>query len=203
MITREISRELLDVAGEYPVVTIVGPRQSGKTTLVQMTFPDKPYRSLEDPDVRVLAQTDPRGFLGDLSEGAILDEIQRAPDLLSFIQGVVDEKKKPGLFILTASHQPELRYSITQTLAGRTALLTLLPFSFDEVRQFTPELRPFDIIVRGNFPGIYDRSLKPIRFFKITIRHMLSEMCACWLTSRMPRHFRILSDCLPAELARL
>ena len=166
MITREISRELLDVAGEYPVVTIVGPRQSGKTTLVQMTFPDKPYRSLEDPDVRVLAQTDPRGFLGDLPEGAILDEIQRAPDLLSFIQGVVDEKKKPGLFILTGSHQPELRYSITQTLAGRTALLTLLPFSFDEVRQFTPELRPFDIIVRGNFPGIYDRSLKPIRFFK-------------------------------------
>jgi predicted AAA+ superfamily ATPase len=85
MITREISRELLDAAREYSVVTIVGPRQSGKTTLVRMTFPDKPYRSLEDPDVRVLAQTDPRGFLGEIPKGAILDEIQRASELLSYI----------------------------------------------------------------------------------------------------------------------
>ena len=90
MIQREITTELLEASGEYPVVTIFGPRQSGKTTLVQMTFPDKTYYSLEDPDVRMAAETDPRGFLAGLPEGGVLDEVQRMPQLLSYIQGVVD-----------------------------------------------------------------------------------------------------------------
>jgi predicted AAA+ superfamily ATPase len=108
MIDRQIAVELKEAAKEYPVVTVLGPRQSGKTTLVQMVFPEKPYRSLEDPDVRAAAQTDPRGFLADLGEGAILDEIQRSPDLLSYIQGIVDRSDRRGLFILTGSHQPRL-----------------------------------------------------------------------------------------------
>jgi predicted AAA+ superfamily ATPase len=88
MITRDITEELVRSAGEYPVVTILGPRQSGKTTLAQMTFPDKPYFSLEDPDVRVAAETDPRGFLGQVKGSAILDEVQRLPALLSYVQGI-------------------------------------------------------------------------------------------------------------------
>ena len=94
MIKRDISKELLASAGEYPVVTVFGPRQSGKTTLVQMTFPDRVYYSLEDPDIRMAAETDPRGFLQNLPEGGILDEIQRLPTLLSYIQGIVDKSKQ-------------------------------------------------------------------------------------------------------------
>src|SRR3989337_2812683 len=106
MIRRDITAELFDAAQEYPVVTIFGLRQSGKTTLVQMNFPSKPYYSLEDPDIRLAAEMDPREFLGRMPEGAILDEIQRLPLLLSYIQSVVDKVQKPGMFILTGSHQP-------------------------------------------------------------------------------------------------
>ena len=106
MITRQITQELTQSAREYPVVTIFGPRQSGKTTLVQMTFPDKPYRSLEEPDIRMAAETDPRGFLADLPEGAILDEIQRVPQILSYIQGIVDREQRNQMFVLTGSPQP-------------------------------------------------------------------------------------------------
>jgi len=135
MITREITNYLLHLATKYPVVTITGPRQSGKTTLVRSAFPDKPYINLELMDNREFAQSDPRGFLRRIPEGAILDEIQRAPALVSYIQGVVDEKKKNGMFILTGSQQFEVSVSISQSLAGRTALLKLLPFSISEVRR--------------------------------------------------------------------
>src|SRR5210317_2417319 len=129
MVRRDITTELLEAAGEYPVVTVFGPRQSGKTTLAQMTFPNKLYFSLEDPDLRMAAETDPRGFLANLPDGGVLDEIQRLPQLLSYIQGIVDRVKKNGIFILTGSHQPELHQSVSQSLAGRTAVMTLLPFS--------------------------------------------------------------------------
>ncbi|MFO8164972.1 MAG: AAA family ATPase [Desulfatiglandales bacterium] len=119
---REITEELTESASEYPVVTVFGPRQSGKTTLVRMTFPEKPYYSMENPDVRMAAETDPRGFLKNMPRGAILDEIQHLPVLLSYIQGIVDEKPKPGIFILTGSHQPDVHQAASQTLAGRTAL---------------------------------------------------------------------------------
>ena len=114
MIQREVTNELFSAAGEYPVVTIFGPRQSGKTTLVQMAFPDKSYVSLENPDVRIAAETDPRGFLSGYEQGAILDEIQRVPTLLSYLQEIVDKRSQPGLFILTGSHhQPELHQSVS------------------------------------------------------------------------------------------
>ncbi len=135
MIKRDITAELLEAAGEYPVVTVFGPRQSGKTTLVKMAFPGKSYYSLEDPDVRMAAETDPRGFLDNLKDGAVLDEIQRMPQLLSYIQGIVDRLNKPGVFILTGSHQPELHQAVSQTLAGRAAVLKPLPFSLSEKRE--------------------------------------------------------------------
>ena len=163
MITRDISKELLLSAAEYPVATILGPRQSGKTTLARMTFPDKPYFSLEDPDVRLAAEVDPRGFLGQMEGGAILDEVQRVPALLSYIQGIVDKGRGGVRFILTGSHQPRLHEAISQSLAGRTAMLTLWPFSLRELQRYGTARRPFDLIVRGFFPRLHDEGLEPRR----------------------------------------
>ena len=165
MIERDIARELLASAREYPVVTVFGPRQSGKTTLAQMTFPEKLYYSLEDPDLRMAAETDPRGFLSNLPAGSILDEIQRFPQLLSYILGIVDRVKINGMFILTGSHQPELHQSVSQTLAGRTAILNLLPFSLTELRNYRVNWNPFELIVSGSFPRVHEDKLKPVRFF--------------------------------------
>ncbi len=152
-------------ADEYPVVTVFGPRQSGKTTLAQMAFPDKSYYSLEDPDVRMAADADPRGFLASLPDGGVLDEIQRLPQLLSYIQGIVDRAKKKGMFILTGSHQPELHQSVSQTLAGRTAVLSLLPFSLAELRNYRKKWEAFELIVHGSYPRVHEEKLKPGRFF--------------------------------------
>ncbi len=165
MITRDISKELLDSSGEYPVVTVLGPRQSGKTTLVQMTFPDKPYFSMEDPDVRLAAEADPRGFLGQMEQGAIIDEVQRLPILLSYIQGIVDKAGKPGDFILTGSHQPRLHEAISQSLAGRTAILTLWPFSIAELRRYKAGWRAFELVACGCFPRVHEEGLAPRRFY--------------------------------------
>lgn len=165
MITRDITEELVRSAAEYPVVTILGPRQSGKTTLARMTFPDMPYFSLEDPDVRMAAEADPRGFLGRMEGGVILDEVQRLPALLSYIQGMVDKAGKRGRFILTGSHQPRLHEAISQSLAGRTAMLTLWPFSLHELRFYDSASDAFDLIRRGFFPGLHEEELEPRRFF--------------------------------------
>jgi hypothetical protein len=165
MITRDITEELVRSAADYPVVTILGPRQSGKTTLSRMTFPDRPYFSLEDPDVRMAAETDPRGFLAQLEGGGILDEVQRLPVLLSYIQGMVDQTRKRGLFILTGSHQPQLHEAISQSLAGRTAMLALWPFSLREIRRYDSAHGPFDMICRGFFPRLHEEGLEPRRFF--------------------------------------
>ncbi len=165
MIIRDITEELVRSAEEYPVVTILGPRQSGKTTLARMTFPDKPYFSLEDPDVRMAAEADPRGFLGQMEGGGILDEVQRLPLLLSYVQGMVDKTRKHGRFILTGSHQPQLHEAISQSLAGRTAMLTLWPFSLKELRHYESAWDAFDLIHRGFFPRLHDEGLEPRRFF--------------------------------------
>jgi len=165
MIIREITKELTESAAEYPIVTVFGPRQSGKTTLVRMTFPNKPYYSMENPDVRMAAETDPRGFLKNIPHGAILDEIQRLPVLLSYIQGIVDEKQKAGMFILTGSHQPDVHQAVSQTLAGRTALLTLLPFSLTELFSYKKKWDAFEIIFKGSFPRLHQEGLSPGRFY--------------------------------------
>lgn len=165
MIERDITAELKHSAAEYPVVTILGPRQSGKTTLARMAFPDKPWVSLEDPDVRMAAEADPRGFLGQFPAGAILDEVQRLPSLLSYLQGIVDREAGRGRFILTGSHQPRLHEAVSQSLAGRTALLTLWPFSLAELRHYVPKLDAFDVIARGCYPRVHEEKLDPRRFY--------------------------------------
>ena len=162
VIKRTVEQHILRLAKQYPVVTITGPRQSGKTTLCQAAFPHKRYISLENLDNRRIAINDPSRFLSDLPEGAILDEIQRAPNLLSYIQGIVDEKKKEGMFILTGSQQFELMDSITQSLAGRTALVKLLPFSYTEVygtNKKRPDLNT--VLFTGFYPRIFDKKLNP------------------------------------------
>src|SRR5438067_1139059 len=133
ILIRDLSLKISEMAKRYPVVTLIGPRQSGKTTLIKKIFPSKSYISLEDPDERNFAEVDPRGFLGRFPEGAIFDEIQRAPELLSYIQGIVDSRDQKGIFILTGSHQLELHESISQPLAGRTAILKLMPFDVEEL----------------------------------------------------------------------
>lgn len=161
MIKRKITPVLQDLATKYPVVTVTGPRQSGKTTLCKATFPEKPYVNLEALDKRQFAIDDPRGFLASYPEGAILDEIQRTPDLLSYLQPLVDEKNIPGQFILTGSQQFEVMTNITQSLAGRTALLKLLPLTIDELATAGINLSTDEQIVSGFYPRIYNSRIPP------------------------------------------
>lgn len=161
-----------------PVVTLYGPRQSGKTTLARTTFPRHAYVTLEDPAVREEALSDPRGFLRRLSKGAVLDEVHRAPDLLSFIQGIVDDDDRPGRFVLTSSQNLLLMRGVSQTLAGRTALVRLLPLSLAEIESwraraarsmFAPRARrprvsgsvPWGAVWRGFFPRVCAKGADP------------------------------------------
>ena len=146
----------------FPILTITGPRQSGKTTLSRLLAPALPYFSLEDPDTRSLATEDPRAFLRQISDGAILDEVQRAPELFSYLQGVVDSDRRMGRFILTGSSQFELIESITQSLAGRASMLTLLPFSLAELQSAGRAPSTVDELLHtGFFPPIHDRPVEP------------------------------------------
>lgn len=146
----------------FPILTITGPRQSGKTTLSRLLAPKLPYFSLEDPDTRSFAREDPRAFLRQAADGAILDEVQRVPELFSYLQGIVDADHRMGQFILTGSSQYELIESITQSLAGRTSMLTLLPFSLAELQQAKRAPASVDeLLYTGLFPPIYDRPIEP------------------------------------------
>lgn len=165
-ITRTMEPELLLAAREYPVVTISGPRQAGKTTLVRNTFPDKTYINLEAPDIRAAAEEDPRGFLNTLPDGGILDEIQRVPSLLSYIQIIVDECNRPGLFILTGSYQLALHEAITQSLAGRTAILHLLPLTIAELATAGIDLTLDNYLLNGFLPRIYADKLNPTKAYR-------------------------------------
>ncbi|MCL4449143.1 MAG: ATP-binding protein [Actinobacteria bacterium] len=158
MIKRDIENILIKLATQYPVVTITGPRQSGKTTLIKYVFSDKKYVNLETPDMRRFALADPRGFLNQY-DNAILDEIQRAPELLSYIQPIVDENKEPGRFIITGSQQFEVLNNISQSLAGRTALLKLLPFSIAEIEGIVDISLIDELIYNGFYPRIYDMDI--------------------------------------------
>lgn len=162
MIKRTAEAKLKSLAESFPAVGVIGPRQSGKTTLVKNLFPWKPYVLLEDPDTRQSAIKDPRDFLSRFPDGAILDEAQRAPELFSYLQGILDEKNRPGLFILTGSQNFLLMENITQSLAGRVAILSLLPLSLNELRDFGIFFPLFeDYLVRGFYPRIYDKRVPP------------------------------------------
>jgi uncharacterized protein len=151
-------------ARKYPIVTIVGPRQSGKTTLARACFPAKPYANLEEPDTRRFAKEDPRAFLARFERGAVLDEIQRAPEIASYLQADVDARGELGRWVLTGSHQPELRQSVSQSLAGRTAVLTLLPFSLGELATFGRRFALDELVVSGFYPRLHDAQIEPHAF---------------------------------------
>jgi predicted AAA+ superfamily ATPase len=166
MYKRSLTSELEEAAKGYPVVTLMGPRQSGKTTLVRQTFPNKPYVNLEALDMQEMALADPRRFLANYPEGAILDEIQRAPALLSYIQVIVDAQDQKGMFILTGSHQMDLHEQVAQSLAGRTALLYLLPLSLQELRDADIPLSLDETLLKGGYPRIFKDHLDPIKAYR-------------------------------------
>ncbi|MBN2333905.1 MAG: ATP-binding protein [Deltaproteobacteria bacterium] len=177
MLDRHLEGKIKKAAAEYPVVTLTGPRQSGKTTLVRAAFHDYAYVSLEDPEARSFALEDPRGFLRQWRDEVILDEVQRCPELFSYIQTIVDEEDRPGQFILTGSQNFLLLKSISQSLAGRCAIFHLLPLSYDELAgrpslpvdqlgSVFPADRPIpdrdlnDCLHRGFYPRIHDKGLE-------------------------------------------
>ena len=167
MYDRTLSSKLILAAKGYPAVALLGPRQSGKTTLARSTFPHLPWISLEDPDVRSAAIEDPRAFLKQVEHGAILDEVQNAPEILSYLQTILDDSKARGRFILTGSHQPRLRESIGQSLAGRVAVLELLPLSIAEVapsRIGTETV--WSLCQKGFYPRLHSEKLGTELFYK-------------------------------------
>ncbi|MEB2780180.1 ATP-binding protein [Algoriphagus sp. C2-6-M1] len=157
MISRKATEKLIELATYFKVIAVIGPRQSGKTTLVRAIFSEKPYVTLEDPDQRRFALEDPRGFLSAFPQGAILDEVQRTPELFSYLQGIVDFNPQPGQFILTGSNNFLLQQSITQSLAGRVGFLQLLPFSLSEIYLSVEDIPDENLLLlKGGYPPLYE-----------------------------------------------
>lgn len=159
MLQRSLTPYLEHLFRQYPFVTVTGPRQSGKTTLCRATFPELAYANLEAPDIREFALDDPRGFLARYPGGAILDEVQRAPELLSYLQVIADEQRRNGLFVLTGSEQFRLSDAISQSLAGRTVLLRLLPLSVAELAAAGRVSTVDNLLFSGGYPRIHDQGL--------------------------------------------
>ncbi|WP_373518260.1 ATP-binding protein [Pricia sp.] len=169
MIARRAHIELRKLSEQYKAVALVGPRQSGKTTLVREVYDDKPYLNLENPDVRNFAVEDPRGFLGQFQTGAILDEAQRAPQLFSYLLQILDESGPELHFVLTGSNNFLLQENITQSLAGRVGYINLLPFSIDELQERLPG-RVAALLHKGFYPPLYDKSFEVDKWFSNYIR---------------------------------
>lgn len=198
MVERDITAVLRRLAAAHPVVTLTGPRQSGKTTLARAVFPHLPHVSLEDPDVRAHAIDDPRSFLAGYPAGAVFDEVQRAPELPSYLQSIVDADPAPGRFILTGSQQFELMTRVTQSLAGRTAILRLLPFTTAETLCANP--RALDgglpqVLLAGFYPRIHDRGLDPAQaladYFTTYVERDLRQLAAVHDLQRFERFVRL------------
>ncbi|WLE98343.1 MAG: ATP-binding protein [Candidatus Electrothrix communis] len=167
MLSRKIENELKTTADEYPVITIIGPRQSGKTTLARKVFQHHAYVNLENPELRSLALDDPKTFMHRYPAPVIFDEIQNVPELLSWIQVVVDENPDLiGGYILTGSHQLQLREAITQSLAGRTALLTLFPFALNELPKEYIQTDRETLLYNGFMPRLHDKNIRPGRLYR-------------------------------------
>jgi len=176
MIKREISQKILDLSEKFPVITVTGPRQSGKTTLLRNLFGDLFYASLENPETRMFAIQDPKNFLQQYSNGGIIDEAQLVPELFSYIQGIVDQSGKTGQFILSGSQSFLLHDRISQSLAGRTAIFRLLPFSFSELRKADQLLPSYEAnIFHGFFPRLYDKKIDPPDFYPNYIQTYLER----------------------------
>ncbi len=171
MIKRQAEKKLLALAKVFKAVAVIGPRQSGKTTLTRICFPDKPYLSLENPDTRRYAMEDPKGFLYQYKDGAIIDEVQRVPELLSYLQQILDDSKEKGRFILSGSNNFLLQEKLTQSLAGRAAYIDLLPLSVAEIQ--TTSNWPIginDLLFKGAYPAIHAEQLPPTDFFSAYTR---------------------------------
>lgn len=171
MIPRTITNKLSDMSRKYPIVTLTGPRQSGKSTLLRTVFSDYRYVSLEEMDMRLFATEDPRGFLSTYPDRTIIDEVQRVPSLFSYLQSHVDKEDREGMYLLAGSHNFLLMENITQTLAGRTAVLRLLPFAQDEMRagNILPHSTD-EVIFRGAYPRLYDKGIAPVDYYPYYIQ---------------------------------
>ena len=166
MILRSTQNRLVRLAKAFRAVAVVGPRQSGKTMLCRAVFPDKPYVSLENPDTWEFSQADPRGFLAQFPKGAIIDEVQKAPHLFSYLQQLLDETKKKGLFILTGSSNFIMQENISQTLAGRVGYIELLPLSIPEIAGYTKLPAGFaSLAFKGGYPELYKGNMRPIDWY--------------------------------------
>ena len=190
MIRRTLGEQLLQLAEWYPVVSVTGPRQSGKSTLVQDAFPDYRYVNLEDPAVRARAVADPTGFVLTLPDRVIVDEAQYAPELFSAIQARADERKSNGQFILSGSQNFLLLKSIKQSLAGRVGMAYLLPLSFREIRSHDPEARPWDVMVRGSYPALHASGVPAGIFYENYLDTYVTRDVVGFLDVRNERDFR-------------
>jgi predicted AAA+ superfamily ATPase len=161
MIIRNSVKSLKKLVGIFKIVAVTGPRQSGKTTLVRSTYPQRQYINLEDPEIRSFAIEDPKTFLSQLTDGVIIDEAQRVPELFSYIQMIVDENKNPGQFILTGSNNFLLNQNISQSLAGRISYINLLPFSFSELSKLNVVYSSNELILSGMYPPVFDQKIPP------------------------------------------
>ncbi len=167
MIQRDLAPRLTAAAGKWPAITLTGPRQSGKTILCRALFPQHPYRTLEAPDIRAFAIEDPRAFFAQLPQGAILDEIQRAPNLLSYLQGIIDADPAPGRWILTGSQNLSLLKSVSQSLAGRNAVYNLLPLTRNETARFPRYPKTLEeTLFTGSYPRIFDSELDVVDWLR-------------------------------------
>lgn len=174
MIHRTLTDKLLEMAGKFPVVTLTGPRQSGKSTLAKAVFPDYNYVSLEDPDNRAFAQDDPRAFLDYYDKHVIIDEVQRVPELFSYIQGAVDASNETGQFVLSGSQNFLLMKRISQSLAGRVSVLHLLPLSWTELAK-TDTSSNWGRIFKGGYPRLYDFDIRPTDYYPNYVRTYLER----------------------------
>ncbi len=171
MIYRDVTEKVRSLARMFPVITVTGPRQSGKTTLCRSIFGQHSYVNLENLSHQDFALSDPLGFLSQFSNGAVIDEVQRAPGLLSYLQEIVDNAPDPGKWILTGSHNLQLSSSISQSLAGRTALIDLLPLTWTEITRFSNYPQTLeDALFYGGYPRIFDKEISPSDWFSNYVR---------------------------------
>jgi predicted AAA+ superfamily ATPase len=202
-ITRELSTELLKLSGQYPVIALLGPRQAGKTTLAQLVFSQYKYANLELPDIRNLAAADPRTFLQRFGPPVVIDEIQREPQLLSYIQDWVDNHKINGQFILTGSNQLQLNEAITQSLAGRVAILKLLPFSICELAKANISLSRDEYLSKGFLPRIYDRQQEAFRAYGNYLETYVERDLRQLINIRNLSHFNVFLKLLAGRVGQV